>query len=81
MPEFNIMDEKPTGKSTRFYIIIAVVVGIAAFVIGILIGRFATCPDEKTEARFSKYTQEADPEISKLIIDAISNVNIENNLR
>ncbi|XP_070181932.1 putative N-acetylated-alpha-linked acidic dipeptidase [Littorina saxatilis] len=77
---------KTATRSLYFYIAVAVVVGIAAFVIGILIGRFAACDESggSSQAQMGTHdriTQEADPEISGLLINAVNNVNIENNLR
>jgi hypothetical protein len=65
-------------------------VGIAAFVIGILIGRFATCPDEETpeersgvflEGVTEKLMKDADPEVSDILINAMRAENIRENLR
>lgn len=75
----------PQGsRNTRLYVIIAVVTGVLAFIIGILIGRFAACPKssgESASGAFDRITQDADPKISDVLIDEIKAINIENNLR
>lgn len=55
---------------------------IFGFIIGILIGRFATCPDVKpVEEKDRSYLEEGDKEIGKQIINNIKNENIRENLR
>ena len=71
-------------RSVFFYIVIAVGIGIAGFAIGILIGRFAACDALGGNSRhglFNRIIQDADPGVSELLINDVSNVNIENNLR
>ena len=77
---------KTATRSLCFYVVVAVAVGIAGFVIGILIGRFAACDESDGSSQapsgaFDRITQEADPEIADLLINAIDNGNIETNLR
>lgn len=69
---------------------ISIAVGsILAFVIGILIGRFATCPDEKTEGKQGLYLQgvsealveDGDTSIGEEIMNNIRTENIRENLR
>ncbi|KAK7502668.1 hypothetical protein BaRGS_00005918, partial [Batillaria attramentaria] len=74
------------GKSLsgRAVIICAVVTGILAFVIGILIGRFAVCDesDGGTQAGpYDRITQDADPDVSDLLMERILAENIADNLR
>jgi hypothetical protein len=73
------------GRPLWFYIVIATVVGIAAFIIGILIGRFGACPDNDVDTTvsdaFTKALRDADPEIADLLINTIDNNNIKENLR
>ncbi|KAK7493450.1 hypothetical protein BaRGS_00015350 [Batillaria attramentaria] len=54
------------------------VVGILAFVVGILIGRFAACPEPEGVDRL---VQDGDQEIADILIQTIEARNIENNLR
>ena len=62
---------------------------IAGFIIGILIGRFATCPDEKPDERSGAFLdgvdqgiiQDGDPEIADILINSVKNENIRENLR
>ncbi|KAK7502667.1 hypothetical protein BaRGS_00005917 [Batillaria attramentaria] len=71
-------------RSGRFYLIVAGVVGVLAFVIGILIGRFAACDESgggSQEGAFDRIIQDADPEISDILIERINNNNIRDNLR
>ena len=76
---------KTATRSLCFYVVVAIVVGIAAFVIGILIGRYAACDESggssQSSGAFDRITQDADPEIADLLIDAIDNGNIEKYLR
>ena len=80
---------KPARRPLCFFIVIAVAVGIAGFVIGILIGRFAVCdqsdedspPESPQSGLFNRITQDADPDVRELLINDVSNVHIENNLR
>ncbi|XP_060559269.1 N-acetylated-alpha-linked acidic dipeptidase 2-like [Ruditapes philippinarum] len=78
------------SRDRRCVIICVVSVGIAAFVIGILIGRFATCPDEETpeersgvflEGVTEKLMKDADPEVSDILIKGMRAENIRENLR
>lgn len=71
-------------------IYISIAVGsILAFVIGILIGRFATCPDVKAEERKGVYVQgvsealvkDGDTLIGEELMNKIKPNNIRNNLR
>ena len=49
---------------------------------GILIGRFATCPDDKAESpAATSHTESEDNEIGKLIINSVKSENIRTNLR
>lgn len=77
---------KTATRSLCFYVVVAILVGIAGFVIGILIGRFAACDEsdgssQPSSGAFDRITQDADPEIADLLINAIDNGNIEQNLR
>ena len=75
---------KPARRPLCFYVVIAVVVGIAGFVIGILIGRFAACDESDASSQpglFDRFIQDADPGVSELLINDVSNENIRNNLR
>ena len=62
---------------------------VAGFVIGILIGRFGTCPDEKPEERHGAYLdgvdqaiiQDEDPNIESLIMNGFDSDIIRENLR
>ena len=85
----SIMTRSKT-TSTRKILLIAVLVSIlTGFVIGILIGRFATCPDEKPEERKGVYLEgvdeglirDADPEIADLLINSVSSKNIRKYLK
>ena len=76
--------------STRKILLIAVLVSIlTGFVIGILIGRFATCPDEKPEERKGVFLdgvdegliRDADPEIADLLINSVRSENIRKYLK
>lgn len=79
-------ERKP--RSRVLWICLAVV-SIIAFVVGILIGRFAACPDEKEDVKPGLYlpgvsealVKDGDPKISELIIRGISNQRIRENLR
>jgi len=70
--------------------IIGAVIGIAvAFIVGILIGRYATCPDHKEQTRpgpllpsvSEKLMRDADADIVNEVIDAVSADYIRDNLR
>ena len=62
---------------------------VAGFVVGILIGRFGTCPDEKPEERQGAYLdgidqaiiQDEDPDIESLIMNGFDSDTIRENLR
>lgn len=68
------------GSRLIWFIVIGVAI-VGGFTIGILIGRFATCPEETQYEAYSKAVQEADPAISDLLIQSISAKNIEDNLK
>lgn len=77
------------SSNSRRWIGLAVVVGIATFVIGILIGRFATCPETKQEERRGVYlegvpeglVENGDPTIGELLRNNMRSENIRENLR
>lgn len=79
----NLVQKK---KQSR-HLLIGLAVGcVATFVIGILIGRFATCPDEPQKDPHELHTSEAlvsdgDPTVAKELMDSISNIRIRENLR
>ncbi|XP_052275937.1 N-acetylated-alpha-linked acidic dipeptidase 2-like isoform X2 [Dreissena polymorpha] len=54
---------------------------IAAFIIGILIGRYVACPDPKTEERREKYLRDEDTTIIEELMNSIDSENIRNNLK
>jgi hypothetical protein len=62
---------------------------VVIFVIGILIGRFATCPDESVEEKPGLYlpgvsealVSDGDPTIAQELMNSISNDRIRKNLR
>lgn len=78
-------------KQRQFRIlVISFAIGcIATFVIGILIGRFAVCPDEKLEERPGIYlpgvsnalVSDGDPDIADELMNSISSDRIRENLR
>lgn len=88
------LDPKPEDKSifvgssmsrTRLVIVLVLAVGIG-FMIGILIGKFAICDETTREGVYlpgapENLVSEADPSISKKIMDAIEPARIEANLR
>ncbi|XP_053400841.1 N-acetylated-alpha-linked acidic dipeptidase 2-like isoform X2 [Mercenaria mercenaria] len=91
MPSSKVFISEP-GKqtNTRCLIIIFIIGIIVAFVIGILIGRFATCPeDEPEEVPNGLYlpdvskllVQDGDPGIGDEMINNINTENIRQNLR
>uniref|UniRef100_A0A0B7AYA9 Peptidase M28 domain-containing protein n=1 Tax=Arion vulgaris TaxID=1028688 RepID=A0A0B7AYA9_9EUPU len=72
-------------SKTRLVIILAIFL-LLGFMIGILIGRYAICDEDDREGLFlpgvpENLVSEANPDISKKIMDAISPANIEANLR
>ena len=80
---------KRHSTNRKILLIGALVAIIVGFVIGILIGRFATCPDEKPEERSGAFLpgvdqaiiQDGDPEISDILINGVKSENIRENLR
>ncbi|CAG5115468.1 unnamed protein product, partial [Candidula unifasciata] len=88
------LDGKPDDKSfslasgmskTRLAIVLALAVGIG-FMIGILIGTYAICDEVTRDGLYlpgapDNLVSEADPSISKKIMDAIDPARIEANLR
>ena len=85
-----IYEKRRQARDRRCVIITVVATGIVAFIIGILIGRFATCPDEETlevrsgvflEGVTEKLMEDADPDVSKILIDGIRADYIRENLR
>ncbi|XP_025105253.1 putative N-acetylated-alpha-linked acidic dipeptidase [Pomacea canaliculata] len=75
----DISSTKQRPNTTLVLIVIAVAI-VGGFTIGILIGRFATCPDEENE-KYKKSVQEADSAITDLLLQSISAENIEVNLK
>lgn len=72
---------KGTGRKTLIAAGVTLVVGLA---IGLLIGRFATCPASPPESKPNIYDallNDADLDISGMLIDAIKAENIRENLR
>ncbi|KAK7493453.1 hypothetical protein BaRGS_00015353 [Batillaria attramentaria] len=67
-----------SSSSRKVCLISLLVVGILAFVVGILIGRFAACPEPEGADR---RIQDGDQEIADILIQSIEAKNIENNLR
>ncbi|CAH1792640.1 unnamed protein product [Owenia fusiformis] len=74
-----------SNKSSKRPLIIATVVAaVVGIAIGVLIGYFSrTVPaaERITNPDYERLIKEADPGITQFLIDEISNVNIENNLR
>ena len=91
MTRAEVFISEPAKQTNTRCLIIAFVVGcIAAFVIGILIGRFATCPEEEPEMVPSglylngvpeNLVKDGDPDISDHLIRNIFTENIRQNLR
>ncbi|XP_060586029.1 N-acetylated-alpha-linked acidic dipeptidase 2-like [Ruditapes philippinarum] len=84
------ISEPAKQTNTRCLLIVFLVGCIAAFVIGILIGRFATCPDEEPEevprgiylpGVAENLVKDGDPDISDELIKNINTENIRQNLR
>ena len=77
------------NNNNRYVYIILIVVCIVSFTIGILIGRFATCPDDEPEVKDGLYlhgvseflVKDGDPEIAAELMNNINNDNIRENLR
>lgn len=72
-------------SKTRLLIFLALALGIG-FMIGILIGRYAICDENDREGLYlpgvpEHLVSEADPDISKKILDAIDPNRIRENLR
>lgn len=89
----DIYVKRRASRDRRCIIIVTIVVAIIAFIIGILIGRYATCPDvdvkDGNSAKSGIYLQDvpkrlvkdADPEIETLLINGMKAENIRNNLK
>ncbi|PVD26812.1 hypothetical protein C0Q70_14491 [Pomacea canaliculata] len=75
----DISSTKQRRSTTLVLVVIAVAI-VGGFTIGILIGRFATCPDEEN-AKYKKSVKEADSTITDLLMQSISAENIEVNLK
>ena len=78
---------KQNRKCFIIYGLVAIVIG---FIIGILIGRYVTCPAEEIPAQPEgvflkgvpeKILQDGDPKISKMLIDGVNADNIRTYLR
>lgn len=84
-----VYNRRRKSRDRRCLIVVLVVVGIAAFIIGILIGRYATCPDKETDDRDGvflegvpeKLMEDEDPGVSEVLIQGMSADNIRENLR
>lgn len=80
---------QPRKRQSRCLVITLAIGCIATFVIGILIGRYATCPDEKREENVGLYlpgvskalVSDGDPAISEELMNSISSDRIRENLR
>ena len=90
MDKYHSTAAKDSSNKDRKILCVGVVVTIiVGFVIGILIGRFVTCLDEKPEARSSvvldaedqTIMQDGDQEISNILINGVKSENIRENLR
>ncbi|XP_052272880.1 glutamate carboxypeptidase 2-like isoform X2 [Dreissena polymorpha] len=77
-------------RDTRCLIIATIAAVIVAFVIGILIGRFAACPEPEVgndvtggfpESANYSWMKDGDPTISRLLIDGMKAENIRSNLK
>ena len=78
---------KSNWKSYTVYGLVTIVIG---FIIGILIGRYATCPSDAVQLQqegvflkgaSEKIIQDGDPKISQMLIDGVNADNIRNYLR
>ena len=78
-----MLTKRRSHLSTRWILLAVICAVVAGFVIGILIGRFATCPDHESsgDERQASYTELEDNEIGKLIINSVESENMRNNLR
>ncbi|XP_052768673.1 N-acetylated-alpha-linked acidic dipeptidase 2-like [Mya arenaria] len=81
----NVYYRRSQSRNNRCIIILTIVVAIVAFVVGILIGRYATCPEMETNDPVHGFPEElmkdADPEISKLLINGMNSDKIRQNLK
>lgn len=77
-------------QSSNRHLFIGLVIGsIVAFVVGILIGRFATCPENEPEEKEGVYlsgvseylVKDGDPKIAEELMKSISSENIRNYLK
>ena len=76
-------------NGNRCLLITAVAVGLVTFIIGILIGRYAACPDNEPEERVGVFLpgvskaliEDADPAIRDILINNMKSENIRENLR
>ena len=78
---------KRNNRCLIIYGIVAIVIG---FIVGILIGRYVTCPEEDTpipaegvflEGVSEKIIKDGDPNVSQMLIDGVNADNIRNYLR
>ncbi|KAH3853007.1 hypothetical protein DPMN_095530 [Dreissena polymorpha] len=86
---FTSVEKTTHGTNKQRVLILALVVGVGTFAIGILIGRFATCP--KSEPEVSKQSslpnvidllgRDEDASIISEVIDEISSENIRDHVR
>ncbi|KAL4238036.1 hypothetical protein ACF0H5_002747 [Mactra antiquata] len=86
----DIYTRRRSSRDRRCLIITIVVVVIATFIIGILIGRYAACPDAKSaDGKTGLYlkdvpdrlVKDADPEIESLLINGMKEENVRANLK
>jgi len=84
----NIYSPRPRARYNRRILIGGIIGVIVAFIIGILIGRFGTCPSEeksdsadKNSGLSEKFVKEADPDIVDVLINEMKAENIRANLK
>ena len=88
-----IYERRRSVRNRRCVLIVGVILAVCAFIIGILLGRFAACPSDNQDQSDVKgngvflanvpkrLMEDADPTISEEVIQGMKAENIRSNLK